>query len=153
MYKRQVYEAFLGSAERAFYYGHSYTANQLGCAAALASLDIFQEERTLEQLPDKVELLRGCLAVMAEKYDIIYEVRQRGLIAGVELRQPDGELFPPSNKLGEKICVLARDYGLLTRPIQDTIVIMPPLSISHQEIKTMCEALEATLCAWGAKVR
>ena len=144
MVREAIYEAFQGDGDRAFYYGHSYTANQLGCAAALANLDLFEEEKTLERLPEKVDLLQGLLAEMAEKYDVVYEVRQRGLVAGIELRQPGGEVFA-SNKVGERFCLLLRKYGLLTRPILNTIVIMPPLSISCQEVKTMCTALESAL--------
>lgn len=148
MVKGKIYDAFLGGVENAFYYGHSYTANQLGCAVALASLDVFQEEQTLDKLPEKVELMRRGLARLTEKYDVIHEVRQCGFIAGVELRQRDGVRFPPSNRIGEVVCVLAREYGLLTRPIQDTVVIMPPLSISHREIEHLCSALDSTLDNW-----
>ncbi len=140
-----VYQAFLGDAERAFYYGHSYTANQLGCAAALANLDLFEQEKTLEKLPAKVLLLESLLAAIGGKYHTVYEVRQRGLVVGIELRQLGGEVFHAAHRVGERFCLLARKHRLLTRPILNTIVIMPPLSISHDEIETMCVALERTL--------
>jgi len=148
MVKESIYQAFLGDADRAFYYGHSYTANQLGCASALANLDLFEQEKTLELLPEKAALLRSLLSLIAEKYDLVYEVRQCGLIAGVELRQSCGRVFDSSLRVGEKICLMAREHSLLTRPIRDTIVIMPPLSISLDEMKVMCASLDATLSDW-----
>ena len=148
MVKSNVYEAFLGDTEKAFYYGHSYTANQLGCAAALANLNLFEKEKTLELLPEKVELLKSSLAIIAEKYEIVYEVRQCGLVAGVELRQPCGQPFSRGSRVGEKLCLIAREHGLLTRAIQDTIVIMPPLSIEREEIRTMIASLDVALKHW-----
>ncbi len=93
-----VYQAFLGAPERAFYYGHSYTANPLGCAAALASLRVFDEEQTLAKLPEKIDRLRAGLSALKAAHPVIREVRQCGLIAGIELRQPDGTRFPPERR-------------------------------------------------------
>jgi adenosylmethionine-8-amino-7-oxononanoate aminotransferase len=140
-----VYEAFLGDASRAFYYGHSYTANPAGCAAALASLEVFRQERVLENLPGKIAHLHAGLAALKERHQLIHEVRQCGMITGIELRQPGGEKFPPERRMGETACLLARRYGLLTRPILDTIVLMPPLCISADEIDFALSALDAAL--------
>jgi adenosylmethionine---8-amino-7-oxononanoate aminotransferase len=139
-----IYNAFLGEAGRAFYYGHSYTANPLGCAAALASLDVFQQEKTLAKLPAKIEHLRAGLAALKAAHPIIHEVRQCGFIAGIEIRQMDGTSFPPENRTGEAICLAARAHGLLTRPILDTIVLMPPLCTSIAELDHALAALDAT---------
>ena len=134
-----VFEAFLGDRDRTFYYGHSYTANQLGCAVALASLDVFEEERVLEGLPARVEaLVQGLKAIV---HPSVHEVRHRGLIAGIELRQESGERFPEGEHMGERVCLAARAHGLLTRPIRDTIVMMPPLCSTAEEITGACEAL------------
>jgi adenosylmethionine-8-amino-7-oxononanoate aminotransferase len=140
----EVYRAFLGPAENAFYYGHSYTANPLGCAAALASLDVFREERVLESLPGKIERLRAGLAAL-EKHACVHEVRQCGLISGIELRQPDGTIFPAARRVGEAVCHAARAHGLLTRPILDTIVFMPPLCVTGDEIDFALGALETAV--------
>ncbi len=137
----QIFQAFLGGAERTFYYGHSYTANQLGCAAALGSLDVFRDERVLEGLPPKMEALRSGLADLALAHESVYEVRQCGMIAGIELRRPTAERFPEEVRRGEKVCLAAREFGLLTRPIRDTIVLMPPLCSSPEEIGEACKAL------------
>ncbi len=148
MVREEIYEAFLGAADRAFYYGHSYTANQLGCAAALASLDVFKSENTLEKLPAKVALLSSLLARLERETPEVHEIRQCGMVAGIELRNAQGERFAPEDRIGEKVSLAARDYGLLIRPILDTLVIMPPLSISHSEIESMCSALRQAIHAY-----
>lgn len=141
----EIYDAFLGAPENAFYYGHSYTANPLGCAAALASLDLFQQEKTLDSLSGKIAHLTAALSDLKSRHPLIHEIRQCGFIAGIELRRPDGEKFPPSERFGESICHAARAHGLLTRPILDTIVLMPPLSTTREEIDHAIRALDATL--------
>jgi adenosylmethionine-8-amino-7-oxononanoate aminotransferase len=141
----RVYEAFLDGAENAFYYGHSYTANPLGCAAALASLDIFRDGRVLEELPEKTGHLRGGLAALEQRHAVVHETRQCGLIAGIELRRPDGSRFPAGQRVGEAVCMAARAHGLLTRPILDTIVLMPPLCATTEEIDHALAAVDAAL--------
>lgn len=140
-----IYQAFLGAPENAFYYGHSYTANPLGCAAALASLDVFEQEQTLEKLPAKIAHLSAGLAALKAAHPIIHEVRQCGFVAGIELRQPGGEKFPPAMRFGESICQAARAHGLLTRPILDTLVLMPPLCTTLAELDHAIAALDAAL--------
>ena len=141
----RIYDAFLGAADRAFYYGHSYTANPLGCAAALANLDVFEAERTLDHLPEKIARLTVGLAALKSRQPLVHEIRQCGFIAGIELRRPDGEKFPPGERFGESICLAARAHGLLTRPIMDTIVLMLPLSSSLADIDHALHALEAAI--------
>lgn len=128
-----VYEAFLGGPENAFYYGHSYTANPLGCAVALASLEIFEKERTLEKLQGKIRLLGELLAGL--DHPAVKAVRQCGFVAGIELQQG----------LGTKACHAMREHGLLTRPIRDTIVLMLPLCVSEEEIAMAVRAVAKTL--------
>lgn len=141
----RIYDAFLGPAENAFYYGHSYTANPVGCAAALASLEVFERESTLERLPAKIEHLRAGLAALRAAHPVIHEIRQCGLIAGIELRHADGRKFPVHQRLGETVCRAARDHGLLTRPILDTIVVMPPLCTTAAELDHAFDALDAAI--------
>jgi adenosylmethionine---8-amino-7-oxononanoate aminotransferase len=141
----KIYDAFLGSAEKAFYYGHSYTANPLGCAAALASLELFESEQTLHHLKPKIDHLAAALAGLAARQPLVHEIRQCGFIAGIELRRPDGEKFPIEQRFGEAICHAARAHGLLTRPILDTVVLMPPLAASFAEIDHAVAALAAAL--------
>jgi len=141
----RVYDAFLGGADRAFYYGHSYTANPLGCAAALASLEIFRSESVLENLPEKSACMATHLANLMAAQPLVHDVRQVGLIAGIELRRPDGEPFPIEERTGEHVCKIARKYGLLTRPILDTIVLMPPLCITLDEIEMAVSAINQAI--------
>ena len=141
---RRVYDGFLGevSEGRTFYYGHSYTGSQLGCAAALASLRIFQEEGTLNQLPAKIEKFTALLETLKENPHVL-EIRQRGMIAGIEIarrREPQEE-YPPGDLMGAKVCLAARKHGLLTRPVVNTLVLMPPLCVRDEELSLMVEAL------------
>ena len=128
----KVYAAFLGAPERAFYYGHSYTANPLGCSVALASLEIFESERTLDALRSKIVLMAKLLADLKSSCPSIIDIRQCGLIAGIEF---DRDAVP--------ICLAARDHGLLTRPIRNTVVLMPPLCISEDELQHAVSAIRA----------
>lgn len=135
----KVFEAFLGEAEKTFYYGHSYTANQLACAAALANFRVFEEEQVIASLPAKITALREALAQL--DHPCIFERRQCGLISGVELRRETGEPFSPDQAVGVQVCLAARKLGLLTRPIRDTIVFLPPLCSSAEEIGNAVKAL------------
>lgn len=137
-----VYDAFLGGAERAFYYGHSYTANPLGCAAALASLEVFEEEHTLERLQPKIARMSDLLRELKNVNPHIRAIRQCGFIAGIELGDLSGGRLPAENRTGERVCLAARRHGLLTRPILDTIVLMPPLCTTGEELAHAVEAID-----------
>jgi adenosylmethionine-8-amino-7-oxononanoate aminotransferase len=141
----KVYDAFLGSADRAFYYGHSFSANPLGCAAALASLGLFEAEKTLEKLPEKIAHLRAGLGDLKAKHPLVHDVRQCGFVAGIELRRADATKFAVESRIGEQICLEARNHGLLTRPILDTIVLMPPLCTSMKELDHALAALDKAI--------
>ena len=129
----RVFEGFLGEPDegRTFFYGHSYAGSQLGCAAALASLRVFREERVLEQLPAKIARLGGLMSDLPG-------FRQCGMIAAMTVDSPD-------LSTGAKICLAARKHGLLTRPIGNTVVLMPPLCITLDEIERMVAALRGAV--------
>jgi len=131
----KVFEAFGGAANRAFYYGHSYTANPLGCAAALASLNLFAEEKTLEQLAPKIDFLRQKLAELRKNNPNVGEIRQCGFVAGIDV--------PAA--WGGKVCPAARSHGLLTRPIRDTVVLMLPLCTNTEQIAQAVSAIDSAL--------
>jgi adenosylmethionine-8-amino-7-oxononanoate aminotransferase len=146
MASERLHAGFIGTDPAlTLYHGHSFTANPLGCAAALASLDVFQEEKTLEKLPLRTERLRAGLAALKAAHPVIHETRQCGFIAGIELRQPDGTRFPPQLRVGEAACLAARAHGLLTRPILDTLVLMPPLCTGTKELDHAFAALDAAI--------
>jgi adenosylmethionine-8-amino-7-oxononanoate aminotransferase len=134
----RVFEGFLGEPHegRTFFYGHSYAGSQLGCAAALASLRVFREDRVLEQLPTKIARLGELMASLPG-------YRQCGMIAAMTVDSPD-------LTLGAKICLAARKHGLLTRPIGNTLVLMPPLCVTLDEIERMVAALRAALAEVSA---
>ncbi len=128
---------------RTFFYGHSYTANALGCAAALENLAIFRDEGVLARLQPKIRLLGELLRERLAPLPHVAEVRQCGFVAGVELmadpaaRRP----FPPGDLVGVRVCGAARAHGLLTRPIRDTLVLMLPYVVTDDQLVTAVEAL------------
>jgi adenosylmethionine-8-amino-7-oxononanoate aminotransferase len=142
----RVFEAFLGPPEagRTFYHGHTYTGNALGCAAAVASLDLLPA--ALEAMPAKAERLRGCLRRLSD-VPIVGDVRQRGLMAGVELVRDrrTKEPFPPALRMGHRVCARMRDRGVILRPLGDVVVVMPPLAIDDSLIDRIGAALFETL--------
>ena len=146
--RERVFEAFLGdySEMKTLFYGHSYSGNPLGCAAALASQDVFEEEKTLENLQPKIRLFGEKLCELAAKPHI-GEVRQCGFIAGIDVVKEKATRipFPWQEQTGAKVCAAARKYGLLTRPIRDTLVLMPPLCFTEEEIGQAVKALESAV--------
>src|SRR4030095_511359 len=105
----EVFRAFLGKfrERKTFFYGHSYSGNPLGCAAALASLKIFHEEDTLKILEGKILFLRGLLESLRALPNVS-EIRQCGFIAGIEVRKATGEAFPWHEQTGARVCLAAR---------------------------------------------
>jgi len=147
----RIFSAFLGGfgEQKTFYYGHSYTANALGCAAALASLDVFREENVLASLQPKIALLRHLLDGL-QSLPHVFEIRQCGFIAGIEVRRPDGSAYPWQERTGGRICEAARAHGLLTRPVLDTLVLMPPLCTTERQLNQAIQAIAhsiADVCA------
>lgn len=145
----RIYEAFLGEPgeHRTFYYGHSYCGNPLGCAAALASWRVFEEESVLERLAPKIAYLRGLLEDWEAEDPRVLAVRQCGFIAGVEIGDENGRPLPADARMGARVCLAAREHGLLTRPIQDTLVLMPPLCVGEADLRMAVEALRRGLDA------
>ncbi|MBI5026656.1 MAG: adenosylmethionine--8-amino-7-oxononanoate transaminase [Nitrospirae bacterium] len=139
----EIYNAFLGvpnSREKTFFHGHTYTGNPLCCAAALANLEIFEKEKTIKSLKGKIRLLEEGLMEIAE-FSHVGEVRQKGFMVGIELvkDKKTKKPYPWEEKMGWKVCYKAREEGLLLRPLGNVVVLMPPLSISHQELKRLTQ--------------
>jgi adenosylmethionine-8-amino-7-oxononanoate aminotransferase len=133
----RVFDGFLGAHTeyRTFFHGHSYTGNPLACAAGLGSLDAFEADRTLERLPGKIARLADGLRGLVD-HPHVGDVRRIGVMTGIELvRDRDTrEPFDPALRMGHRTIVAARDRGVLLRPLGDVVVLMPPLSISDDEI-------------------
>jgi adenosylmethionine---8-amino-7-oxononanoate aminotransferase len=142
----RVFEAFLGEFEeqKTLYYGHSYTGNALACAAALANLNIFRDERVLEKLQPKIALMQKLLDGLRE-IPHVADIRQCGFMAGIEVRSSPHTPYPWQAQTGAKICMIARAHGLLTRPIQDTIILIPPLCTTEEQLATAVDALRKAI--------
>ena len=144
----KIFDAFRGdySELKTFFHGHTYTGNPLACAAALGSLDIFEGDEVLEHLPPKIKAFEEGLERLAA-HPNVGDVRQVGLIMGIELvedkttRKP----FPVEKRMGHRISLLCRKHGAIIRPLGDVLVLMPPLSIRQDEIRTLLSAVETSI--------
>jgi adenosylmethionine-8-amino-7-oxononanoate aminotransferase len=122
--------------------GHSYTGKCAACAATKASLEIFEREKTLERLQTKIAQLKAELSVLSGMPPV-KEVRQCGFIAAVEL---DDRSFGKTGRVGAEVCIAARRYGLLTRAIQDVVVLMPPFCINPEQLTQAIQAIQQAIC-------
>jgi adenosylmethionine---8-amino-7-oxononanoate aminotransferase len=145
---QRIYEAFLGSVEelKTFFHGHTFTGNPLGCAAAMANLDVFEKERVLESLAGKIGLLGERLRKMAANR-WVGDVRQCGLLAGVELvaEKATKREFPYGLQVGAEVCMAARRHGAILRPLGNTLVLFPPLSISMENLGRLMDIVETCI--------
>ena len=144
----RVYEAFLGDHEdlRTFFHGHTYTGNPLACAAALATLDVFESERTLETLAAKIALFGELLDEFVAPLRGVGEVRRRGFMAGIELAG-----FPLAARTGHQVTTAARRRGAIVRPLGDVVVLMPPLAISEEELGHLVQITAASVAEATAR--
>jgi len=144
----EVYAGFLGEFEefRAFFHGHTYTGNPLACAAAVATLDVFEQEHTLERLEPKIALLEELLEPV-EALGAVAEVRQRGFMCGIELGD-----FPPAARAGHRVTLEARRRGAIVRPLGDVVVMMPPLAITHTDLRRLVDIVADSIAAVTERV-
>ena len=144
----RVYRGFLGSygSLRTFFHGHSYTGNPLACAVALENLRLFRRERVLRRLQPKIRLFEKELARF-QTLPHVGEVRHRGLMAGIELvrNQRTKEPYKWEDRIGIRVCQRLRDRGILLRPLGNVIVLLPPLSISPEQIRFLCRETRAAV--------
>jgi adenosylmethionine-8-amino-7-oxononanoate aminotransferase len=145
-----IYNAFLGShaSSRALYHGHTYGGNPLAAAAALATLDIFDQEQTLSKLPAKLSRLGEHLCRLAEHRHVC-NVRQRGLLGALELTcdRATGAPFPAEERRAWRVCREAMARGVWIRPLAETLYVAPPLAISNYEIDELMATLTASIDA------
>jgi len=131
---QHIFDAFLGSItkHKTFYHGHTYTGNALACAAALASLELFEKNRIIESLPPKIELMKQYFARVAT-LPFVGDTRQCGLMGAIEIVKDKSskESFPTEQKIGAKLCSSMRPAGVMLRPLGDCIVVMPPVAIEQ----------------------
>lgn len=147
----EIYRAFLGTYQQGkmLHNGHTFGGNPLGAAASLASLDLLAEQRIVEeQVPRKAAWLSAALAPLRD-HPRVADVRQLGMIAGVELAAdgPRGVPFAPERRAGWHVCRRATRQGVYLRPLGDVVVVMPPLSIAAEEMALLGRTLHAAIDA------
>ncbi len=141
---QKIFDSFLGEyAEfKTFFHGHSFTGNQLGAAAARASLELLETPQSIQRRAQLEEALRRALPALWE-LPAVGDIRQVGLIAGIELvknwrtRAP----FPLEQRVGIRVCEAMARRGVLTRPVGNVIVLMPPYCCSPSHARTIIAAL------------
>jgi adenosylmethionine-8-amino-7-oxononanoate aminotransferase len=144
----RIYEGFLGRADeyRTFFHGHTFTGNPLACAAAIATLEIFERDRTLERLGPKIELLTRLLEQQVATLPDVAEVRQLGMMVGIELTEA-----PVAQRRGHRVALAARDRGAVIRPLGDVVVLMPPLAISEHQLRRLVSITASAIAQVGAQ--
>lgn len=141
--KEKIYEAFLGdySKLKTFFHGHTYTGNPLACAAAIANLEIFEKEKTLVKLKPKIKYLLNRLKKFRQ-LSHVGDIRQCGFMAGIELVKDKAakKEYEIEEKIGIRVCADARKHGVILRPLGNVIVLMPPLSITIEQLDCLIDA-------------
>jgi adenosylmethionine-8-amino-7-oxononanoate transaminase len=140
----EVYDAFYADyeAQKTFFHGHSFTGNPLGCAVALASLKLFEERSMVEGVQKKAAFVQSRLDTL-QNCPHVGEIRQKGLMIGVELvrNKESREPYEWSDRIGVRTAMRARERGMLTRPLGNVIVFIPPLVSTEEELGAMSEIL------------
>jgi adenosylmethionine---8-amino-7-oxononanoate aminotransferase len=144
----RVFEAFLGRANdlRTFFHGHTYTGNPLACAAAIANLEVFEKERTLERAKETTSVLHPKLEELRELRHV-GDVRYRGSMVGIELLKDraSGEDYPYGERMGHRVCMAVRRHGIILRPLGNVVVLMPPLSLTPEEAERLVATVRAAI--------
>ncbi|MHC4231421.1 MAG: adenosylmethionine--8-amino-7-oxononanoate transaminase [Planctomycetota bacterium] len=145
---QKIFDAFAvsGDIHKTFYHGHTYTGNALGCAAALASLELFEENRILETMPEKIDLISQYFKRFAE-LPLVGDARQCGMIGGIELvaDKQTKNPFASDKKIGAKVCAAMRPKGAMMRPLGDCLVLMPAVAMDIETLKKLLDIIEDTL--------
>jgi adenosylmethionine-8-amino-7-oxononanoate aminotransferase len=139
---QEIFDGFLGRFDefKTFFHGHTYTGNPVACSVAVENLALFEKERTIERMADKVALLRDELRRFAD-LPAVGEVRQRGFMVGIELvrNRKTKRPYPPGAKIGQNVTLAARKRGAIIRPLGDVIVLMPPPAIDPGTLKELVD--------------
>lgn len=140
----EVFQQFVGPYDEyvTFFHGHTYTGNPLACAAGLASLDVFESERTLENVRARAAELAERLEREVAPLAHVGDVRRRGLMVGIELVADRAQRtgYAPRDRVGQRVCLRAREAGVIIRPLGDVVVLMPPLAILPSELDLLVDA-------------
>lgn len=153
----EIFDAFTGppSAGKTFFHGHTYTGNPLGCAAAIASLALFDEHQILDNVARNTACISESLAPL-QQHPHVAEVRQRGLMVGIELVEDRDTLraFSADARLGHQVTLEARKRGVIIRPLGDVIVLMPAPAMPSERVQQLCdvaiESIDAAIANVGS---
>ena len=141
----EIFAAFLGDYKdfKTFFHGHTYTGNPLGCAAALANLELFQRENIIENMQPRISYLDKRLGEEFLSLSHVSDVRQWGFMVGIELVEDKANRgsYPPDKRIGHKVIMEARKRNLMIRPLGDIIILMPPLSITDHELALLLDTV------------
>ncbi|WP_085990840.1 adenosylmethionine--8-amino-7-oxononanoate transaminase [Oceanobacillus senegalensis] len=144
----EIYQAFYDDYVnlKTLFHGHSYTGNQLGCAVALANLELFEKEHIIEHVQQKSEIMKEELEGLLE-LNHVGDVRQLGFMAGVELvkDKETRENFPFEERMAYRVTLKMRELGMLSRPVGETLVFMPPLSSTEADIRSMVSIIKVAI--------
>lgn len=144
----RIYNAFYDdfASKKTLFHGHSFTGNPIGCAAALANLEILRRDRIIEHMPERIRDLQQRLETIAELRHVV-EIRQKGWMVGIELVRggPGGTPYPYEVRMGHRVTVEARRRNVLIRPLGDVIVLMPPLAISDSELERLVNVVRESI--------
>jgi adenosylmethionine-8-amino-7-oxononanoate aminotransferase len=145
---QEVFDAFLGEYEefKTFFHGHSFTGNQIGAAAALASLAILQSTTSLSARRRLEQVLRDQLPQLWQ-HPQVGDIRQVGLVVGVELVKNwrTREAFEVRERAGIRVCEAMARRGVLTRPVGNVIVLMPPYCTTPTQVRRMVATLSDSI--------
>jgi adenosylmethionine-8-amino-7-oxononanoate aminotransferase len=151
----EIFNTFLGEFEegKTFYHGHTYCGNPVACSAALASIGIFEHEPVLTRVQERTTELEGHLATLTELPHVA-DIRQWGLMVGIELVQDVSarKAFPARLRVGRKVILEARKRGVMLRPLGDVVILMPPLSTTHEELQNLVSVVADSIRAATASV-
>jgi adenosylmethionine-8-amino-7-oxononanoate aminotransferase len=138
----RIYDAFLGdpSEGRTFYHGHTYTGNALGCAAGLASLQLFDDNNVMANVTECSQRIREKLSPL-QQHPHVLEIRQQGLMIGIELVQDRETMqaFDSKRRLGHQVTLAARRRGVIIRPLGDVVVLMPAPAMPPELVDRLCD--------------
>src|SRR5699024_7088223 len=131
---------------KTLFHGHSYTGNQLGCAVALANLDLFEQEDVITNVQKKSKFIERELEPL-NQLDHVGDIRQLGFMIGIELveNKTTEEPFPWKDRMGYKVALEMRQRGMITRPFGANIIFMPPLSSTEQDIQEMIRIIKEAI--------
>ena len=147
----EIFSAFLGEYKefKTFFHGHTYTANPLGCAAAIANLEIFVRESLLEKMQPRIAYLRKSLTDDFLALAHVSDIRQWGYMIGIELAEGKAKRksYPVERRMGHKVILEARKRGVMIRPLGDVIVLMAPLNIGDGDLDILLDTVHDSIRA------